>query len=42
MLLIDVLQVPLLPGWQQGRENLESLEVPFRGQLIFEIHVKLL
>lgn len=29
-----------LSGWQQGHEKFESLEVPFVGQLIFEIHVK--
>lgn len=29
-----------LSGWQQGHEKLESLEVPFVGQLIFKIHVK--
>lgn len=29
-----------LPGWQPGQGKLESLEVPFWGQLVFKIHVK--
>lgn len=29
-----------LPGWQEGQGKLESLEVPFGGQLIFKICVK--
>lgn len=29
-----------LSGWQQDHEKLQSLEVPFVGQLIFNIHVK--
>lgn len=41
MLRIGVLQVPKsAAGWQQGQGKLESLEVPFGGELMFKIVVK--